>query len=281
MIFEANMKNMIILDLDGTAITNSYQLSNELIHIIKRISLEHLVFIATGRSVSDSYKYYKMFDLNNELICNNGAIICHPYTGEIRYQRNIDNASNILTLLIRGIDKYGVNNIVLSKCTDTYLFNQNNSYLHSIMIDERLPYYYVGKEIINIQDIQRIIISTLPSCKKKLEDALITQFEDIAICGWRGREDIIDISVKSVSKWNAVMDIAKNYNIDVSEIIAFGDGINDIELLSRAGVGICMANGNSEAKKVADYVTVFDNNEKGVYKFILDKLGFLFHNILN
>ena len=37
--------------------------------------------------------------------------------------------------------------------------------------------------------------------------------------------------------------------------MAFGDGPNDVEMLSFAGTGICMANGHEESKRISDYVT--------------------------
>ncbi|WP_106497768.1 HAD hydrolase family protein [Lentibacillus sp. Marseille-P4043] len=46
---------------------------------------------------------------------------------------------------------------------------------------------------------------------------------------------------------------------------AFGDGLNDIEMLTEVGTGIAMGNGVSELKKVADYVTV-DVDENGIVK---------------
>ena len=46
-------------------------------------------------------------------------------------------------------------------------------------------------------------------------------------------------------------------------MIAFGDSGNDIEMLRTAGVGVAMGNAEKEAKKVADYVTL-TNNENGI-----------------
>ena len=47
----------------------------------------------------------------------------------------------------------------------------------------------------------------------------------------------------------------KALNKDMKDTVAFGDGRNDIEMLSNVGLGIAMGNGAIEAKEVADYVT--------------------------
>ena len=59
----------------------------------------------------------------------------------------------------------------------------------------------------------------------------------------------------------------------VEDTIAFGDGLNDMEMIQYAGIGVAMENGRSELKAQADIVTdtVWDD---GIYKG-LDKLGLL------
>jgi len=52
------------------------------------------------------------------------------------------------------------------------------------------------------------------------------------------------------------------------EIIAFGDGENDIEMLSFAGIGVCMGNGVEGAKKTADYITA-DIDDGGIAKALM------------
>ncbi len=52
--------------------------------------------------------------------------------------------------------------------------------------------------------------------------------------------------------------------IPTEQVVAFGDGNNDVEFLSVAGLGICMQNGSALAKQSAKRVSTFTNNEDGV-----------------
>lgn len=52
-------------------------------------------------------------------------------------------------------------------------------------------------------------------------------------------------------------------DIPLESCKAIGDGENDIEFLSMAGFGICMKNGKDVAKKAADAVSEWTNNEDG------------------
>ena len=59
-----------------------------------------------------------------------------------------------------------------------------------------------------------------------------------------------------VKKWQRDQDPTyKYYGLTKEEIIAFGDGENDLEMLAFAGVGVAMGNADEEVKEVADYVT--------------------------
>ena len=270
------MRKMLVLDIDGTCITDNYCLSDRLQQTISLICEKHLVCIATGRSVSDVFSYYKALKLDTELICNNGGLVYNPNSGIIRYQKEIYNAENILKFLLDYQGKYHISNVVVSKCNETYLLTNKNRYLHEIMLHKDLPFFYVGDDLFSICDIQRIIISISPVYRQSLEDEIRKMYNQIIVCGWKGRDDIIDISVGSVNKWTAVKSIAEENSISPENIISFGDSFTDIDLLKNSGIGVCMSNGVKEAKEVADYITDFNNNEEGVYHFLLNHLPELF-----
>ena len=52
---------------------------------------------------------------------------------------------------------------------------------------------------------------------------------------------------------------------DLSDTVAFGDSMNDIEVVQEAGIGVAMGNAVDALKKVADYVTA-PIGEGGIYK---------------
>jgi hypothetical protein len=66
-----------------------------------------------------------------------------------------------------------------------------------------------------------------------------------------------------VSKGRALEALASYLGIPLAEVMAIGDGINDIPLLSLAGLAVAMGNASDEVKAVADYVTL-DVDHSGV-----------------
>ena len=64
-----------------------------------------------------------------------------------------------------------------------------------------------------------------------------------------------DVTAKGVDKGEGVKSVAKYCGFSISEVMAFGDGGNDTNMLKVAGIGVAMGNAGDSLKKVADYVT--------------------------
>jgi len=62
--------------------------------------------------------------------------------------------------------------------------------------------------------------------------------------------------------------VASHYNIPMRNTISFGDGLNDIDMLSEAAIGVAMKNASNEVKGYANDVTDYTNNEGGVGKYL-------------
>lgn len=77
----------------------------------------------------------------------------------------------------------------------------------------------------------------------------------------------VDIANKSVNKGAALREIQKKYNIDRSECIAFGDYLNDYDLLMEVDESYCMENGHEDMKKIAKYIAP-SNDDNGVMKVL-------------
>lgn len=68
-------------------------------------------------------------------------------------------------------------------------------------------------------------------------------------------------------KTQAICELASLLRIPLSDIVSFGDDKNDVEMLQICGTGVAVSNAVSEAKAVADYVTL-SNDEDGVADWI-------------
>lgn len=70
-------------------------------------------------------------------------------------------------------------------------------------------------------------------------------------CPW---PHVFDVFRKGQSKAAGIETVLKKEGLTWDDVIVFGDSSNDVEMLSKAGFGVCMGNGCEAAKEAADYV---------------------------
>ena len=75
----------------------------------------------------------------------------------------------------------------------------------------------------------------------------------------------VDVIAKGGGKVRGIQKFLDLHGLTREEIIAFGDGENDVEMLGFAGIGVAMGNGVADAKAAADYVTA-DIDDDGIAK---------------
>lgn len=77
----------------------------------------------------------------------------------------------------------------------------------------------------------------------------------------------IEINTAAANKGNALRILCEHLGIDLSQVVAFGDGGNDVTMLKTAGIGVAMENACEEAKEAADRSTL-TNEQDGVADFL-------------
>lgn len=76
---------------------------------------------------------------------------------------------------------------------------------------------------------------------------------------------------KEATKMNAISAVAQKWDISISEVVSFGDDINDKEMLSKCGIGVALGNALDEVKEIADFICDTNNND-GVAKWLAERI---------
>ncbi|MDR0818684.1 MAG: Cof-type HAD-IIB family hydrolase [Oscillospiraceae bacterium] len=79
--------------------------------------------------------------------------------------------------------------------------------------------------------------------------------------------DLYDVNPNGATKFNGVRTLAEHFGVAISEVAAFGDDYNDIEMLKNCGIGVAVENAIDDCKAVADY-TALDCDADGVAHWI-------------
>ena len=134
---------------------------------------------------------------------------------------------------------------------------------------------------INQNKIYKIVGVSAPEeiqkIKKKLPKYILDNLEITS-----SEENRIEFVAKGMTKVKAIEMLLNKLNIRKEEIIAIGDGDNDIEMIKYAGIGIAMLNAPDIVKKHADIITKYSNNNDGIYEVLKNVLknGVRYYNEL-
>ena len=276
--------------MDGTLLNAAHEISEENIQAIEYAQSQGItVVIATGRAFYEANTPVAQTDFKVPYICLNGA--------EVRDESfNISSTSNLNRELIDRItDILNRDNIYYQIYTNIGIYTENPQRDLDIYIDiaERAGQKAdvdkikagIQKRIDNgtlkvvdnydkIKDTPGEIVMKILAFDSDL-DKIDRVSEELAQSGSlavssssRGN---IEITHADAQKGIALQTIADRLQVDMSEVMAIGDNLNDISMLERAGYSVAMANATSEVKATAKFETE-SNEDSGVGKAIMKLL---------
>ena len=262
---------LIACDLDGSLLNKKSDLSQYTIEVLTHLhNLGHKVVIATGRPFGGAIDLYNKLDINAPMINDNGATIENPMDPTFAKQR---------TLIPNHIMKDIFNH---AKPILKSAFFSINRTVYAYKYEPKLEEYFAGlatssnviEKDFSELDVEPSGLIFLVDTKKRerLETYIKKHYQDtisFRLWGAGHKHAIYEIYLKHVSKSSALSYLLKHYNIEQDRLIAFGDGINDIEMIRDAGIGVMMKNGTWELKSVSKDQTKFNNDQDGVAKYLV------------
>ena len=270
-------RKSIFLDVDGTLVSGHATMNPKVIEAINRARQNgHCVFICTGRNKT-GIKY--------ELAKANFDGIIASAGSYIEIDNKVIHSVYFNKLLVDKISKvFDENNIYYNyECTDvTYMskkmvelfiggvnFESGNIELEKMMQEEFKKFSIQDLSLYNNQDIHKIcFIATdqndVERAKKQLGDDVNMVIHDIFDATTINGELISKVDNKAT----AIKQVIDYLGIDKKDTIAFGDSMNDYEMINFVECGIAMGNACKELKEVASRVCRSVDEDGIYYEFI-------------
>jgi len=268
------MYKLIAADIDGTLLNDMGQLTEGNIEAVRKAVDKGVIFtIATGRPIQGVVHLVEALNLDIPLITYNGAMVIKGKSREILYERKLSE-EDARTIIGWGREK------------DISVMVWKNNNLYVTKMDERVEKYRsISKvEAILIKDLDEVVKGGVSKVLwyddvEKINEyqKQIGKYISNNVNYHTSQPFFLEFNDKLASKAIAMENLGKHFGIKQSEMIAIGDGYNDLSMIEYAGLGVAMANSPEEIKQRADYVTL-SNNEDGVAhvirKFILKTVKF-------
>jgi Cof subfamily protein (haloacid dehalogenase superfamily) len=254
----------VAMDLDRTILGASLELAPRLVAAVKAVAASGVVpIVATGRMLRSSRPFALQLGVTAPLICYQGAMIADPASGQWLFHdpMPVELARQVIAAC-RSREQHC--NVYVD---DELYVDELNLYALEYARHAKLEAHSVGNlEQWLTEPTTKIVVVGEPD----LLDAL--QIELRQIFGPRlfiakSLPFFLEVAQPDVSKGSALRWVCRRIEIDPVNVVAFGDGANDIELLQDAGLGIAVADADPVLLEHAQGV-VPSVEQDGVARFL-------------
>ncbi|MBQ1341547.1 MAG: Cof-type HAD-IIB family hydrolase [Erysipelotrichaceae bacterium] len=245
--------NIVFFDIDGTLATGRQVPASAAEGIARLRRNGDLVFICTGRNVNYARNNFGQYA--DGFICNNGRLAV--FGDRVIFDEPLDN--DVLKMIIEKLDSVK-SGYVFHTSERGYYGGVEEGFEH-LKITGDAEYMEKCSDFSGLRVYNGDIYYRSREHFRQIEKVL----QDICLLNLHGPHPSADVTILGVDKGDAIIRVAEKLGVPVENTYAFGDGINDMCMLEKAGHGIAMGNAVAETKAVAEYITD-DINSDGVYK---------------
>ena len=239
---------LVALDVDGTIVDRDGVLPAAVGETIAAVVAAGVpVVLSTGRSWHGTVDLVEQLGLPpGPSVCSNGAVIVTYPPQEIVKAITFDPRH-----VIERVQQFAPGTLIA---------------VEEIGVGYRLNDHFPGGDLTGemmIEDLEQL--SARPVTRVILRDPTRSDSDFISMARHLGLHGVtyfvgwsawLDIAPEGVNKATALAEVAEGLGVGAADVLAFGDGRNDIEMLRWAGRGLAIGDAPDEVKAVADDVTV-------------------------
>lgn len=256
---------LIALDLDDTLLLPDRTISEQSIKALAQVRRRGImVVLATGRMFRAAVPFARELALDLPLIAYQGALIKTTETGDVL--RSLELSSSQCYPVLEFLAEKGIHaNLYIDD--ELYVGEMNEAAARYVAFSQ-VPVHVVGElasfkfehatKIVAVDDAAHLHDNIEPRAKALFGGSLTIN---------TSRPHFLEFGHLEATKSSALAFLGKHLGIHPQEMLAVGDGANDLDMIEYVGVGVAMGNADARLKAVADYITT-SNVEEGVAKAI-------------
>lgn len=263
---------LIAVDIDGTLLNSKKELTQTTIDALESAAKAGIhVCISTGRPLTECREYTDRLPGMRYIVTCTGAQVMDLQTGKDIFRKAL--SADELRMLYRIIRAYGTvpeifdeNNGIHNRATDIADADFWGIFLDTVqknhISEEDLDAY-----VENYQGITNKIhmyfreLSHKPRLWEEL-NRLPYEIMESDPCD-------LEIMPLGIDKGLGLQQLTEYLGLQAEEVMALGDGGNDVGMFRYAGLSIAMKNASETAKAAADRVSTYTNDEDGVAREVL------------
>ncbi|WP_040982385.1 Cof-type HAD-IIB family hydrolase [Oceanobacillus jeddahense] len=254
-------KRIVFFDIDGTILDRNNEIPKSTIDSIHEIQSKGIeVAISTGRAPTMFQHISEELSINSYVSCNGSLVV---YQGEVIHQEKY-NIEDLRELEKKAFER-GYSMMFSTK--DKIWINSKSD----VFIDDSMSLIGLDVPTYHEATLHDEISYALLLCETDDERFLEQYRNNFRFLRWY--KYCVDVLNPDMYKAKGALKMLEYLEIPKESSVAFGDGINDLELLKFVGTGVAMGNSVESAKQASDFVTR-DVADNGI-AYGLKKLGLI------
>ena len=244
---------LIATDMDGTFLDGNGAYDRERFDaLLTKLEQNNILFVAaSGRQLLALEAMFADFSDRMIFVAENGGIV--KYRDDILFEEKMpfDKVLEIADI-VRKSDYIQDDSVLLSGANGSYILETTSDYYK-----KKANFYYEKVQAVSdfsevVDDILKLTVSF--TAERVLEGAAWVNQQGAGVRAVTTGFESIDIMPEGISKATGLSHLAEKFDITPSEIVAFGDNLNDLEMLRYAGKAVAMSNAREPIKEVADEI---------------------------
>ncbi len=258
----------VAIDLDGTLLNSEHKISEYNKKILMELKKKGVkILIATGRIYTSLYKYKKELELDTPVICYNGAVLYNGGTDEKLFELPLEE--DVVRELVHLARERNIHLNLFQE--EKWYVEYTREELEIYKESSGLDYHILKFEEFESKNFTKLIYISDNEKLLEIEKIIEEKFGDRVYKAF-SKPHFLEILHKDVSKGKGLEEALKIMKISPENVIAFGDGYNDYEMLNYAGIGVIMGNAPEKLKGKFKYIAK-NNDESGVGVFLKEFLN--------
>lgn len=264
------MYKAVISDLDGTLLNSRHQVSAFTSSTLKTLVDDGVKFIvATGRHIIDVQGIRQTLGFDCDLITSNGAL-ASAADDRLLFQYTVDpEMAEELIRSTQGCSSFDANIYtregwyVAREVPELLEFHKDSGFLYTVADLSQL----------DMTGIHKFCFTGDHKALLNLERELLERYRTGASVVF-SREDCLEVMAANVNKGNSAQEALAVFGLGIDDAVAFGDGMNDYEMLSMAAKGILMSNATERLRRaLPEYPFTGTCDEDGVAHRLIEIFG--------
>ncbi|WP_338569616.1 HAD family hydrolase [Arachnia propionica] len=237
---------LVALDIDGTIVSVNGDLPGDVHDAVRRVVAAGVpVVLTTGRAWAGTQKIFDALGLPpGPSVCANGAMIVNYPPVEVLHEARFDPADSI-----SRVARLAPNAAIA--VTDGMLWRVSTPFPEGELNGD---FVVESVEELASRPVSRIVVHD-----PETDDDVFTEMVEALglreVSYYMGWSSWVDIVPKDVDKARGLEQVCGELGVAAADVLALGDGYNDIEMIRWAGRGVAMGDAPHDVRAAADHVT--------------------------